>query len=67
MTDPSTLTATPIRPSDEAARQSALFGFLLAHGILTTPNVSGALSTPMTEAEVEEFGAVLEAGLRAVA
>ncbi len=52
---------------DEAARQSALFGYLLAHGILTTPNVSGALSTPMTEAEVEEFGAVLEAGLRAVA
>ncbi|MBK1658537.1 aspartate aminotransferase family protein [Paracraurococcus ruber] len=51
----------------ESARQSALFGFLLAHGILTTPNISGALSTPMTAAEVEEFGAALDAGLRAIA
>ena len=51
---------------EESARQATLFGFLLAHGILTTPNISGALSTPMTDAEVEEFGTVLEAGLRAV-
>jgi hypothetical protein len=29
--------------------------------------VSGALSTPMTEEEVEEFGTVLEAGLKATA
>ena len=52
---------------EETQRMAALFGFLLAHGILTTPNVSGALSTPMTEAEVETFGQVLEAGLRATA
>jgi glutamate-1-semialdehyde 2,1-aminomutase len=52
---------------EESARQAAVFGFLLAHGILTTPNISGALSTPMGNAEVEEFGAVLEAGLRATA
>lgn len=51
----------------EQARMAALFGFLLAHGILTTPNISGALSTPMTAAEVEEFGQVLEAGLAATA
>ena len=51
----------------ESRRMAALFGFLLAHGILTTPNVSGALSTPMTEAEVDEFVTVLEAGLKATA
>ncbi len=51
----------------ESQRMASLFGFLLAHGILTTTNISGALSTPMTEAEVEEFGAVLQAGLAATA
>lgn len=50
----------------EAERISRLFGFLLAHGVLTTPNCSGALSTPMTEAEVDEFLAVLGAGIAEV-
>jgi glutamate-1-semialdehyde 2,1-aminomutase len=52
---------------EESARLSALFGFLLSQGILTTPNVSGALSTPMTTVEVDLFAEVLEAGLRATA
>jgi glutamate-1-semialdehyde 2,1-aminomutase len=51
----------------EAARTTALFGFLLAHGVLVTPNVSGAISTPMGEAEIETFVQTVRAGLDATA
>jgi glutamate-1-semialdehyde 2,1-aminomutase len=51
----------------EAERQKALFGYLLAHGVLTTPSVSGALSTPMGEAEVDEVADTILAGLQATA
>jgi hypothetical protein len=44
-----------------------LFGYLLDSGILVTSNVSGALSTPMSELEVERFAAVLRNGLAATA
>lgn len=37
----------------EAAALKAIHGAMLADGILLTPNCSGALSTPMTEAEID--------------
>jgi glutamate-1-semialdehyde 2,1-aminomutase len=52
---------------EERARLAELFAYLLDSGILVTPNVSGALSTPMGESEVERFAAVLRAGLAATA
>ena len=36
----------------EAARLPRIHAAMLAAGVLLTPNCSGALSTPMTEAEV---------------
>ncbi|MGC4023909.1 MAG: aspartate aminotransferase family protein [Mesorhizobium sp.] len=51
---------------DEAERLGKLFGFFLAHGVLITPNCAGALCTPMTEADVDEFLGILEAGLRSI-
>jgi glutamate-1-semialdehyde 2,1-aminomutase len=51
-----------LRP-DEAAKLTALFRALLDNGILVTPQVSGALSTPMTEAEIDTFLAVFRTAL----
>jgi glutamate-1-semialdehyde 2,1-aminomutase len=47
----------------EAATLTALFRSFLANGILVTPQVSGALSTPMTDSEIDMFLAVFRSGL----
>jgi glutamate-1-semialdehyde 2,1-aminomutase len=39
--------------AEEQARTAAIYGSLLAHGILTTPGLMGALSTPWGEAVVQ--------------
>jgi glutamate-1-semialdehyde 2,1-aminomutase len=50
----------------EAAALTGLFRTFLANGILVTPQVSGALSTPMTEVEIDTFLAVFRSGLSEV-
>jgi glutamate-1-semialdehyde 2,1-aminomutase len=64
------LTDRPIRGyrdayprGDEAAILAALFQSMLANGILVTPQVSGALSTPMTDQEVDVFLSVFRSSL----
>ncbi|MBL8670063.1 MAG: aspartate aminotransferase family protein [Alphaproteobacteria bacterium] len=55
-------------PSDAQRGQIArLHRFFMASGMLLTPNCSGSLSTPMTEAEIDRFLAVLAEGIDAVA
>ncbi|MCO6416559.1 aspartate aminotransferase family protein [Siccirubricoccus sp. KC 17139] len=51
----------------EASWLKEAFGHLLAHGVLTTPNISGALSTPMTVAEIDEAADAIIAALRETA
>ncbi|MCC7273028.1 MAG: aspartate aminotransferase family protein [Alphaproteobacteria bacterium] len=55
-------------PSDaEKALLARLHPWLLEAGFLVTPNISGALSTPMTEADVDALAEALGEGLRWVA
>jgi glutamate-1-semialdehyde 2,1-aminomutase len=42
---------------------AALREYLRKEGFLVTPNVSGAISTPTTEAEVDAFADVVVAGI----
>lgn len=50
----------------EKARIVALRGWMQANGLLVTANVSGALSTAMTEADIDGTVAVVAAGLAAL-
>jgi glutamate-1-semialdehyde 2,1-aminomutase len=47
----------------EAGRLKYLFANLLGRGIMLTPNASGAISTPMTAAEIDEAAAAILNGL----
>ncbi|WP_339947821.1 aminotransferase class III-fold pyridoxal phosphate-dependent enzyme [uncultured Albimonas sp.] len=46
-------------PPEEAARLAAVHRRLLAAGFLVTPNISGAISTPTTQAEVDALALAL--------
>jgi glutamate-1-semialdehyde 2,1-aminomutase len=58
-------TAYPRGP--EKAEVAALRKYLWREGFLVTPNVSGAISTPTTEAEVDAFADAVVAGLEEIA
>jgi glutamate-1-semialdehyde 2,1-aminomutase len=49
--------------AEAEARTARLFGHLLDAGVLVNTNGLGCLSTPMTEAEVEQLAAALEQAL----
>lgn len=51
----------------ESARIAALVRYLYDHGFMMINTCSGALSTAMTNAEIEQFAETLEAGLKATA
>jgi glutamate-1-semialdehyde 2,1-aminomutase len=52
---------------EEAARLAVVLDHLFAHGILVINTCTGALSTPMTEHEIDRLADVMLDGLRAVA
>jgi glutamate-1-semialdehyde 2,1-aminomutase len=45
------------------AALAALHGHLLDNGVLVTPQLSGALSTPMTETEIDRLVELVAEGL----
>lgn len=52
---------------EEAARLAVVLDHLFAHGILVIDTCTGALSTPMTEHEIDRLADVMLDGLRALA
>jgi glutamate-1-semialdehyde 2,1-aminomutase len=52
---------------EEAARRAVVVDHLFAHGILLINTCTGALSTPMTENEIDRLADVMFDGLRAAA
>ena len=54
----------PVKGEGRAQRLSALFRNLLNHGIVTSPFGMACLSTPMTEAEIDQFAEAVLASLR---